>query len=351
VGALYQRARDSQGRSLPLDGAAFSTRANAALDEAMLGGALPQDVANHMNRIARGEVPFTVDYAEQLKTRIAALQRASNDGSTRMALSTVRQALDDTPLMQAPQVNPGNLPAVPGTVPPSPLTAGRESIDAFNQARQAARERFAWQESSPGITRALDGANADTFLQQNILSKASGFDQVSRVADVVNANPAARDAVRTGIVQHLKDAAIGKGGTTSTGNFSGRAVEAALKDIGERKLGLFFEPGEIETLRAMARTGSFETFQPRGSAVNNSNTAAGVGSLLQGLSKFVKPVANKLPFGEVAISKPLDYLTASVLSRPAVNIPQGLLMQQQRQPLSQGLLLPAAAYGGLLAAP
>lgn len=350
VSGLYRQARDTSGRSAPLDGAAFTARASQALDEGLLGGALPPTVEAHLNRIARGEVPFTVDYAEQLKTAIGNLQRATNDGQTRMALGVVRRALDDTPLRPAPQVNPGNLPAVPGTVPPSPSVVGQQSIDAFNQARQAARQRFQWQESSPVIGRALEGANADTFIQQNIISKAAGFDDVAQAAQTINANPQAREAVRTAIVQHLKDSAIGKGGTTETGNVSGRGLTAALKDIGDRKLGMFFAPEEVETLKAMARTGSFEVFQPRGSAVNNSNTAAGIGGLLQGLSKYVKPVANKLPFGEVAISKPLDNLTVSVLQRQAEDLTGGLLMQRPRPPFAQGLLLPAAAYsGGLLA--
>lgn len=352
VTSLYQQARDSSGRSLPLNGAAFTQRANQALDEAMLGGALPADVASHMNRIARGEVPFTVDYAEQLKTRIAALQRATSDGSTRMALSTVRRALDDTPLVPANQANPGNLPAVPGTVPPSPLTAGQESIDAFNRARTAARERFAWQESSPAITRALDGASADTFIQQNIISKASGFDDVATAAQTINANPAAREAVRVAIVQHLKDASIGKGGTSQTGNFSGRGMQAALKDIGDRKLGLFFEPSEVETLKAMARTGSYEVFQPRGSAVNNSNTAATLGGMLMGLADRVRPVANKIPLGEMVVSGPLDNLAVWAMQRPTQNIPRGLLAAPPAPPVGTGLLLPGAvATGGLLAAP
>jgi hypothetical protein len=360
VSGLYRQARDTSGRAADLDRAAFANRVNSLLDEAMVGGALPADVQNKINWIASNAkpqgmhgsipMPFNVDIAEQLKTQIAKLQRNTSDGSARHALGLVRQALDDTPLMPAQQVNPGNLPAVPGTVPPSPAVLGQQSIDAFNQARQAARQRFQWQESSPVIRRALEGANADTFIQQNIISRAAGFDDVAQAARTINANPQAREAVRTAIVQHLKDSVIGKGGTTETGNVSGRGLTAALKDIGDRKLGLFFEPGEVETLKAMARTGSFEVFQPRGSAVNNSNTAAGVGGLLQGLSKYVKPVANKLPFGEVAISKPLDNLTVSVLQRQAQDLTGGLLMPRQRPPFAQGLLLPAAAYsGGLLA--
>jgi hypothetical protein len=351
VNQLYGQARDTSGRGLPLDGAAFTTRANQALDEALLGGALPESVAGHMNRIARGEVPFTVDYAEQLKTAIGNLQRGSSDGQTRMALSVVRRALDDTPLMPAPQVNPGNLPAVPGTVPPSPSIAGQQSIDAFNAARQAARERFAWQESSPVIQRALDGANADTFIRNNIISRAAGFDDVAAAAQTINANPAARDSVRTAIVQHLKDSAIGKGGTSQTGNFSGRGMEAALKDLGDRKLRLFFSPEEVEQLRAMARTGSFEVFQPRGSAVNNSNSAAGIAAIVANLADRVRPVANKIPLGEMAISGPLDNLAVWAMQRPAANIPQALVVPGQKPSLLNSLMLPAAATGGLLAAP
>jgi len=351
VTSLYQQARDTSGRSAALDGAAFTRQASRALDEGLLGGALPSSVEQHLNRIARGEVPFTVDYAEQLKTAIGNLQRGASDGQTRMALGVVRRALDETPLMPAPTVNPGNLPIAPGAVPLSPVAMGQQSIDAFNQARQAARQRFQWQESSPAIGRALDGANADTFIQQNILSKAAGFEGVARAAETINANPAAREAVRTSIVQSLKDSAIGKGGTSQTGNFSGRGMEAALKDIGDRKLGLFFEPAEIETLKAMARTGSFEVFQPRGSAVNNSNSAAGVAAIVSGLADKIRPIANKLPLGEFVVSRPLDATAVWMAQRPAQNIPQGLLMPTQRPPVGQGLLLPGIAAGGLLAAP
>ena len=106
IGNLYGMARDSAGRSFPLDGQAFTSTANKLLDDALLGGALPPAVSQHLNRIAMGEVPFTVDYAEQLKTAMGKLQRATNDGQTRMALSMVRQALDETPLMELGRAGP-----------------------------------------------------------------------------------------------------------------------------------------------------------------------------------------------------------------------------------------------------
>ncbi len=340
VTSLYQQARDTSGRSLPLDGSAFTTRANRALDEAMLGGALPPDVATHMNRIAKGEVPFTVDYAEQLKTRIAALQRASSDGSTRMALSTVRSALDDTPLMQAPQVNPGNLPAVPGTVPPSPSIAGRESIEAFNAARAAARERFGWQESARPIEAALNGAQPDKFVQQFVVRGS-----VADAQAVAQHAPAGE--VKNAIMSHLKEKAL-NGASDEVGKFSQSAFNKALNDIGERKLALFFSPQELTQLRANARVSSLMQVQPVGSAVNNSNS----GALMLGKGyDALMGLGEKVPVLGPMLVPPIRNIEVSMRNRQAQNVLPGLLTPQARQPMGQGLLLPAIAAGGLLSAP
>ena len=337
VSNLYQQARDTSGRSAALDGAAFTRTANQMLDEGLLGGALPKDVADHMNRIARGEVPFDVNYAEQLKTRIAALQRATNDGSARMALGMVRRALDETPLMSAPQVNPGNLPAVPGTVPPSPAALGQESIDAFNQARQAARQRFGWQESARPIEAALNGAQPDDFVQKFVIrgtvADASALAKNAPTAEIKNA-----------LLAHLKDKALG-GYADEVGKFSQSAYNKALNQIGDRKLSLFFSPEELNQLRTVGRVASYMQNQPVGSAVNNSNS----GALL--LGKGID-LLNKLPGGQTFLGQPLQNINVSIQQRAAQNVLPGLLATQPRQPMASGLLAPAAAFsGGLLSPP
>lgn len=337
VSNLYQQARDTSGRSAALDGAAFTRTANQMLDEGLLGGALPKDVADHMNRIARGEVPFDVNYAEQLKTRIAALQRATNDGSARMALSTVRRALDETPLMSASRVNPGNLPAVPGTVPPSPAALGQESIDAFNQARQAARQRFGWQESARPIEAALNGAQPDDFVQKFVIrgtvADASALAKNAPTAEIKNA-----------LLAHLKEKAL-NGDSDEVGKFSQSAYNKALNQIGERKLALFFSPEEVNQLRTVGRVASYMQNQPVGSAVNNSNS----GALL--LGKGID-LLNKLPGGQAFLGQPLQNINVSIQQRAAQNVLPGLLATQPRQPMASGLLAPAAAFsGGLLAPP
>jgi len=165
---------------------------------------------------------------------------------------------------------------------------------------------------------------------------------VQRLAGEIGSSQPALEAVRGTIVQQLKDAAIGKGNQAQTANFSGRQWLRALDDIGDRKLRLFFSAEELEQLKAIGRTGSVETFQPRGAAVNNSNTAAGIGNLLQGLSRYVTPLANKLPFGEMAIRDPLNNVTLSFMERGATNVPRGLLNPTAQPPRNpwDPLLLP-----------
>ncbi|HCP79691.1 MAG TPA: hypothetical protein DIU11_18745, partial [Pusillimonas sp.] len=161
IDALYSAARDSQGRSFPLDGRAFADNAIKALDDNLSGGFLPPQIRDHINKISAGEVPFTVDYADQLKTVISTLQRGSTDGNTRYALGLVRSALDDAPPLPLGQqtaaqgaraVNPGNLPAVANDA-----TLGQDAIDAFNKARAAHRNMMKWVESSPAIKAVYDG--------------------------------------------------------------------------------------------------------------------------------------------------------------------------------------------------
>lgn len=347
VTSLYQQARDTSGRAADLDRVAFSTRVSELLDDAMVGGALPKDVESMVNWIANNAkpqgmhgsipMPFNVDIAEQLKTRIATLQRNTSDGSARHALGLVRQALDETPLISAPQVNPGNLPAVPGTVPPSPAALGQESIDAFNQARQAARQRFGWQESARPIEAALNGAQPDDFVQKFVIrgtvADASALAQNAPTAEVKNA-----------ILAHLKDKAL-NGSADEVGKFSQSAYNKALNQIGDRKLSLFFSPEELQQVRMLGRVASYMQNQPVGSAVNNSNS----GALL--LGKGID-VLNQIPVLGPLAGPALQNINVSLQQRAAQNVLPGLLAAQPRQPMSSGLLAPAAAFsGGLLAPP
>nr|DAP51279.1 MAG TPA: lysozyme [Caudoviricetes sp.] len=254
VDSLYAAARDSSGRAVPLDGAAFTTRASQLLDEGLLGGSLPKGVEQHLNRIAMGEVPFDVNYAEQLKTQIAKLQRGTTDGSTRMALGLVRQALEDTPLQQGADA------------------MGDAAIGAFNKARSANREMMQQIEKVPALKKLWDGDLApDDFVRRYVSSPSAKAQDVSELVKVMG--PEGKLALRDGVLGQLKAAATG-GAQDELAKFSAAGFRRALDQIGDRKLGMLFSKEDVQALKALSRVSQYTTHQPVGSAVNNSNSGA-----------------------------------------------------------------------------
>jgi len=348
---LYQRANQMAGGDIPLERGVIQNVYDELIKANRLGS-VPADIMAKIDAISKGtvtregktyDVPWNVNVLDELKSDIAdAMRRA--DGRTRNALSTIRNVLDSDAVMPSKTVLGGNqlVTGAQGQAMAAADQGPAALMDALNQARSANRGWRTWQESTPGVQSAVEGANADTWIRNNILSKTAGLQDVQRLAGEIGSSQPALEAVRGTIVQQLKDAAIGKGNQAQTANFSGRQWLRALDDIGDRKLRLFFSAEELEQLKAIGRTGSVETFQPRGAAVNNSNTAAGIGNLLQGLSRYVTPLANKLPFGEMAIRDPLNNATLSFMERGATNVPRGLLNPTAQPPRNpwDPLLLP-----------
>lgn len=339
IGNLYSAARDTSGRSADLNGAVFTQNANKALDEALLGGALPPDIASKMNAIAKGEVPFTVDYAEQLKTAMGKLQRASADGQTRMAISKVREALDNTPLRPAPTVNPGNLPAVPGTVPVSPAVLGEESINAFNQARRANASFMKTVEGTPALKAAMDDIQPDQFVNRFILSKSATVKDVAALRATIGNDAETVQQVKDTLVSHLRSAATN--GTEDVTKFSPHAYNKALNNIGERKLAAFFDPEEITKLQAVGRVGTLMEARPAGSAVNSSNTGAMMAAKAMDM---LDVIAGRIPFGG---DKLIQGTLRGVQQAKALNVPKALLAEPEQLPFLSRLG-PAAIYSGLL---
>jgi hypothetical protein len=348
---LYNRANQMAGGDIPLERGVIQQVYDDLIRANRLGS-VPADIMAKLDTISKGtvtregrtyDVPWNVNVLDELKSDIAdAMRRA--DGRTRNALSTIRNVLDSDAVMPSKTVLGGNqlVTGAKGQAMAAADQGPAALLDALNQARSANRGWRTWQESTPGVQSAVEGANADTWIRNNILSKTAGLQDVQRLAGEIGSSQPALEAVRGTIVQQLKDAAIGKGNQAQTANFSGRQWLRALDDIGDRKLRLFFSAEELEQLKAIGRTGSVETFQPRGAAVNNSNTAAGIGNLLQGLSRYVTPLANKLPFGEMAIRDPLNNVTLSFMERGATNVPRGLLNPTAQPPRNpwDPLLLP-----------
>lgn len=326
IGARYDAARATGGRSAALDPSQFTNSANNLLDDALLGGKLPSDVRNLLNSAATGKMPLTVDTAEQLKTRIGDLQRSTNDMAERKALGLVRQALDETSLLPGQEL-------------------GKESINAFNRARKLNRAWMGVVDKTPALQAVRDGIEPDKFVQQYVVgngAKANVAD-VQALQRAIKSNPEALAAARSQIAAHLKDKAL-SGAADEVGNFSQSAFNKALNQIGDEKLALFFKPEDIQKLKAAGRVASYEQVQPKGSAVNNSNTAgASIAAVLDRIGS--SPLLSKIPFGN-ALAEPITNISVGMQANKLMDASRALTKNNALAAPRRSLMIPPASFMG-----
>jgi len=306
IDSYYKQARETTGRSAQLDPYTFTQTANNLLDDALLGSKISSDVRNKLNAIAKGEIPFTVDVAEQLKTNLGTLQRSSKDPAERLALGKVREALENTPLLEG---------------------QGKTAIDAFNKARSANRNYMQIVEKTPALKAVRDGVEPDKFVQTYITGSGnkSNIADVAALREALGNNKEAVTTVKGQILAYLKNKATG-GSADEVANFSPKSYNDALKSIGDEKMNLFFTPEDIKMLKAIGRVSSYEKFQPTGSAVNNSNTSSAL--FMSMLDKVANSaIIRKIPFGGALVSDPAKDVIVATQSRNALNPVKGITVK------------------------
>jgi hypothetical protein len=325
IDARYTAAKATTGRSANLDPSAFTQKAGDLLRRENVESFLTPDIRNTLNSIAKGETPLTVDIAEQLKTSIGKIQRNSIDGNVRTSLGLVRQALDDTPLLDG---------------------QGQQAIDAFNKARKLNRAWMGIVEKTPALQAVRDGIEPDKFVQQFVIgggSKANLAD-LEALKRSVKSSPDAMGAIKEQIAAHLKKQAI-NGAADEVGNFSQSAYNKAIGAIGDKKLSMFFNSEELNQLKAIGRVSSYEQFQPKGSAINNSNTSGtGLANILDRIGGSA--ILSKIPFGN-ALAGPAQNISVGMRAKQAMDAPNALIgnaLTRPREP-SNLLLSPAALIG------
>lgn len=357
--SLYKRARDSSGRSIELDSEGFVANAYDRLAKENKGAFLPDNIKTVLEQLRSGKVmmggkeypaPFTVDTIDNLKTMLASAQRSAGDGNVRAALSQVRGALEDVqPKAVGRQVggnavvDPAKLNAAQGAAD----TVSAESMNAFDAARRFARARRTWQESSPAIAAALDDVAPDKFVKDYIIgssSKAATAD-VEKALFTLKRDPEAMQAAKENVVGYLKSKAL-SGAADEVGNFSQSGYNGALRELGDRKLAMFFNAEEIAKLKALGRVSSYEMLQPKGSAVNNSNTAGTFAGILDKIASSA--LVGKIPFGDAALRQPAANWSATIGTTKALDaggamakLPASPEMNRLEQLFGPALLLSA----------
>jgi len=299
--SLYSKAKDSSGRSIDLKREPFIYDVYNMLGKENKGAFLPREFQTLLKEIHSGKVthldgtqdviPFNVDVIDNLKTALATAMRESSDGNKTAAMRIVRSALD--------------------RAEPVGIKRGSEAMAAFNNARTHAKELRDWQESLDGIKSALDSPNPDRFVKDHILTDANKAStaNVEKLMFSIKKNPEAFQAVKENVVSYFKNKALGNA-SDEVGNFSQSAYNNALKNFGDAKLSVFFNKAEITKLKALGRVSGYEMVQPK--------TA---GALVGALDKIVSSkLINRLPFGEAAVSKPLQNWAMSIGAKNALDV-------------------------------
>lgn len=261
VGALYDTARNAVGINTPLNPGRFAQNLNNTLDDAMLGDALPGGVRNAINQIAKGEMPFTIQKAEQIRQAING-QMPKIPGRESVALKIVNDALQNEIDLVG-------------------LQAGQQAGGAFKAARSAASQRFAELEKSPALKAATEGFEPNDFINKFVIRAKPG-DLMALRANLQQ-SPELWNEMRGQVIDFLKNSATG-GQLDEFAKFSQSGFKNGLKSIGDARLKILFSPEEITELRKIQRVAAAIQVQPEGSAVNNSGTSQAVANLLNRLS-------------------------------------------------------------------
>lgn len=344
---LWNEAKNSPGYKQPIYPDGLSAALKETGDEA-LTGYLPKQITDYMAAFQSGpgQQPFTPQHYKNLRSMLSA--ETAKGGNEAAAAKAAIRGLESVPMK--PITNPngldfGAMPSTPGMAAAmrSADAAPGASIDAINRARNATRQAYAYEDSSPLVKAALsDSRTADPEnLARSFVLNGTLRDAQSVAQEV---GPQGLPVIRDAIATFIKKQAL-SGSADETGKVSQSALNAALNKIGKEKLQVFFLPEEIQQWKTLGRVASLIQSQPVGSAVNNSNS----GALLLGRGM---DLLNKTPVIGPLAGPALKNIGVSLAQRQAQNVTPGLLAPVQRQPLAPALLLPSLAVGGgLLSAP
>jgi len=271
IGTAYTALKDKAGGSFPIDSKKFAENAYANLDKELKTEFLPDSLKKQIDGFKDGK-PMSFQQFEALRTNLAAEMRKADragDGNTEFALSTVRQALEDLPLVGETK----DLKALADT------------------ARGLAKERFDILDSDKAYKAAVNGKVApDDFINKFVVNGKKN--DIDTMVAHLGADSQAREVMAAGIVNWLKS----KSGISSDGQgtFSQSGFNKALDNIDPKILNIV-GPEVNKQLKALGNTARNIQERPVGGYVNESNTLVGT-------------LAEKAKGGIVSVA-PLVFLT------------------------------------------
>jgi hypothetical protein len=271
IDKAYDDYRASTGGNPQLDSSGFSQSVATVLKPGNQAKFLPSTVSSIVDDISKSGGKLSLDdfeaYTKQLSAESAKAQ-AARDGNAAHAIGLVRNEVEKLE-------------------PTSDQSA--QSVGLYRNARTLAQNRFQEMDADPAYAAAVqdvqDGtpkgkpsALADTFLDNNVLSKTAPKVQVDSMLSKLD--PDAKEAVASHTLGAIRNAAIGPNGNIKPAGYNGAMQKYA------DKMSSIVTPKTQDDLEAFGRTITNAKVAPPGSNVNYSksgviaNAAKGVGSEL-----------------------------------------------------------------------
>ncbi len=337
--AAWDAAKASPGYRAPVSAQPLSA-INAALGDEGLMPFMNPTISRYMEAFQTGQQPFTPQAYRNLQSMLS--REVAKGGNEGAAAGLAQRILRDADLRPAGFADTNNTLVTQGVAAGMRAADGAadDAISAVNRARQATRQAYAYEDSSPLVRSVLSGGSSSD--PERIATRYIIGGTANEARDVLaQLGPQGSQVVKDALIANLKEKAL-SGSADEVGKFSQSAFNRALNKIGDRKLSLLFTEEELGRLRMTGRVASYAQNQPVASAVNNSNSGAlVVGQLLR-----------NMPILGPNIAQPLQNLNVSIQQRAAQNVLPGLLAAQPKQPLLPGLITPGIGFsGGLLSAP
>lgn len=280
VSTAYTAARESAGKDLdvPLQGLAQDIE-GVARDYGKTNPAVQWARSYFKDLGVFGEKQtktFTFEDAEQALQAIN--KNASNEPAVKNAFGEISKALKGA------------------------IKSADDAGGAFAAPRALAAERFDMHDAVKALGDVADGsAPVDRFVQRYIIGGESR-DAQSLAKFLSDNSPESFQQARSQMGAYIQRAAFGEN-LAGDKAVSPERLARVLREIGTEKLSAFFNQGEIEGMKRMARVSSYINSVPANAVPNTSGTASALlnaGAVIPGMSPVLQiaraigqPIANQ----------------------------------------------------------
>ena len=250
----YKALEEAAGGKFPIDGKKFANNAIEKLTSEDRLDYLPSTIKNKLDSYASGSKEMNFNLFENLRSDLAAEMRKADragDGNMKHVLGVVRDQLENLPMQEGDAALKG----------------------LADNARKTAKADFDLEKSNPLYSKVLnESADSKDFIQ-NFVIRSKNADFMKSV-DLLKNDPTALEHLRSGTMDYII-----RESTDASGNFSTAKFQKSIENLNvNKKLDALF--GEhSKQLQDLAEVAKIVEARPKGSFVNESNTATALGSM------------------------------------------------------------------------